>query len=95
MPAWCMEADVTRWIAVDWGTSNLRGWAMDGRRAVAQAQSDRGMGKLTRDRFEPAHTRRIAADNAYYRAISVGWSEALKLAFESLPDYSFYHPKDG
>lgn len=54
MPAWCMEADVTRWIAVDWGTSNLRGWAMDGRRAVAQAQSDRGMGKLTRDGFEPA-----------------------------------------
>ena len=50
---------------------------------------------IERDRFEPAHTRRIAADNAYYRAISVGWSEALKLAFESLPDYSFYHPKDG
>ncbi len=45
---------------------------------------------IERDRFEPAHTRRIAADNAYYRAISAGWGEALKLAFESLPDYSFY-----
>ena len=45
---------------------------------------------IERDRFEPAHTRRIAADNAYFRAISAGWGEALKLAFESLPDYSFY-----
>ena len=47
-----------------------------------------------RDVFEPVHQRRIGADNAYYRAISVGWGEALKLAFESLPDYSFYLPKD-
>jgi putative proteasome-type protease len=45
---------------------------------------------LERDRFEPVHARRIAADNAYFRAISAGWGEALKLAFESLPDYSFY-----
>jgi putative proteasome-type protease len=45
---------------------------------------------IERDRFEPAHARRIAADNAYFRAISAGWGEALKLAFESLPDYSFY-----
>ena len=43
---------------------------------------------VERDRFEPAHARRIAGDDAYYRAISAGWSEALKLAFESLPDYS-------
>ena len=50
---------------------------------------------LERDRFEPLHQRRIAADNAYFRAISVGWSEALKLAFESLPDYSFFHGPDG
>lgn len=49
---------------------------------------------IERDSFEPLHTRRIAADNAYYRAIAAGWSEALKLAFESLPDYSFYHGKD-
>ncbi len=50
---------------------------------------------IERDRFEPAHQRRIGADNPYFRAISAGWSEALKLAFESLPDYSFYQPKDG
>ncbi len=47
-----------------------------------------------RDVFEPVHARRIGADNAYFHAISVGWGEALKLAFESLPDYSFYLPKD-
>ncbi len=44
---------------------------------------------VERDRFEPAHQHRITADNPYFKAISVGWSEALKLAFESLPDYSF------
>ncbi len=42
---------------------------------------------VERDRFEPAHQRRIGADDPYFRAISVGWGEALKLAFESLPDY--------
>jgi len=42
------------WIAVDWGTSNLRAWAMDGARVVAEAVSDEGMGKLARDGFEPA-----------------------------------------
>ncbi|MDE2595841.1 MAG: proteasome-type protease [Sphingomonadales bacterium] len=50
---------------------------------------------IERDRFEPAHARRITAENAYYRAVSAGWGEALKLAFESLPDYSFYSGKDG
>ena len=50
---------------------------------------------IERDHFEPAHTRRITADNAYFRAISAGWGEALKLAFESLPDYSFFAPPDG
>lgn len=35
------------WIAVDWGTSNVRAWAMDAGDAVlSEAQSDRGMGKL-------------------------------------------------
>jgi putative proteasome-type protease len=44
---------------------------------------------IERDRFEPAHECRIEAEDPYYRSISAGWSEALKLAFESLPDYSF------
>lgn len=47
---------------------------------------------VERDRFEPTHVRRIAADNPYYQQVSVGWSEALKLAFESLPDYTFSMP---
>ncbi len=48
------------WIAVDWGTSNLRAWAMGPNGAVlAEATSDDGMGKLTRDGFEPALLRLI------------------------------------
>lgn len=42
------------WIAVDWGTSNLRAWAMQGRHILAKAQSDAGMGTLAKDAFEPA-----------------------------------------
>jgi 2-dehydro-3-deoxygalactonokinase len=48
------------WIAVDWGTSNLRAWAMSGDgRVLAEASSDEGMGKLSRDGFEPALVRLI------------------------------------
>ncbi|MBI1170747.1 2-keto-3-deoxy-galactonokinase [bacterium] len=43
-----------RWIAVDWGTSNLRAWAMGPAGVVAQAESDKGMGKLAPDQFEAA-----------------------------------------
>jgi 2-dehydro-3-deoxygalactonokinase len=52
---------IPAWIAVDWGTSNLRAWAMgaDGQ-ILAEAASDDGMGKLTRDAFEPALVRLIA-----------------------------------
>ena len=52
---------------------------------------------LERDRFEPLHERRITAADPYFRAISSSWSEALKNAFHSLPDYSFYadKPADG
>lgn len=42
------------WIAVDWGTSMLRAWAMRGTEPVAKAESDRGMAKLGPDGFEPA-----------------------------------------
>ncbi|TGD67526.1 2-dehydro-3-deoxygalactonokinase [Tabrizicola sp. WMC-M-20] len=42
------------WIAVDWGTSNLRVWAMGPDGILAQAMSDDGMGRLSPDRFEPA-----------------------------------------
>lgn len=54
------EAVTPAWIAVDWGTSNLRVWAMgaDGK-ILAEAGSDDGMGKLTREGFEPALLRLI------------------------------------
>lgn len=42
------------WIAVDWGTSNVRAWAMVGDAPIAAAKSDGGMGKLPRDAFETA-----------------------------------------
>jgi 2-dehydro-3-deoxygalactonokinase len=42
------------WIAVDWGTSNLRAFAMGPSGVLAEATSDDGMGRLTRDGFEPA-----------------------------------------
>jgi 2-dehydro-3-deoxygalactonokinase len=49
------DAPLAQWIAVDWGTSNLRVWAMDAQsNPVAEATSDKGMGQLTQDQFEPA-----------------------------------------
>lgn len=43
------------WIAVDWGTSNLRAWAMGpGDSVLARASSPKGMGQLQRDEFEAA-----------------------------------------
>ncbi|MBA3908362.1 MAG: 2-keto-3-deoxy-galactonokinase [Rhodobacter sp.] len=48
------------WIAVDWGTSNLRAWAMGPEgQVLAEAMSEDGMGKLVRDAFEPALLRLI------------------------------------
>ncbi|NNF90262.1 MAG: 2-dehydro-3-deoxygalactonokinase [Boseongicola sp.] len=48
------ETKYADWIAVDWGTSSLRAWAMRGKTPVAEARSDRGMGALQRHEFEPA-----------------------------------------
>ena len=42
------------WIAVDWGTTNLRAWAMSGDQPLAHAESDKGMGTLSQADFEPA-----------------------------------------
>ncbi len=49
------------WIAVDWGTSACRAWAMgaDGT-VLAEARSDRGMGTLAPEAFEPALREMIA-----------------------------------
>lgn len=75
------------WIAVDWGTSNLRAWGMGADGAIlASATSDRGMGKLTRDQFPDALTGVIGQLNVEPGAIEVlicgmagarqGWLEA-------------------
>ena len=45
---------MSRWIAVDWGTTRLRAWAMEGGRPTAHAASDAGMGTLDRAGYEPA-----------------------------------------
>ncbi|PZQ46616.1 MAG: 2-keto-3-deoxy-galactonokinase [Rhodovulum sulfidophilum] len=44
-----MEPAAVDWIAVDWGTSNLRAWGMtDTGEVLAARDSDRGMGQLGR-----------------------------------------------
>lgn len=45
---------------------------------------------IERDKFEPGHERRITHEDEYFQAISVGWSDALKNAFNALPDFSFF-----
>ena len=71
------------WIAVDWGTSQLRAWLMrsDGS-VVERRQSDAGMGALDRAGFEPA-LRALVGDAlpAPERACGMvgsrqGWAEA-------------------
>lgn len=44
---------------------------------------------IERDRFEPGYTRRIAADDPFFQEISSSWGDALKNAFQSLPDFRF------
>jgi len=52
-----MQGAIARadWIALDWGTTHLRGWAMtaDGQ-VLAHNSSEHGMGRLTRAGYEPA-----------------------------------------
>lgn len=40
-----------------------------------------------KDSFKVGLKKRIGADDPYYRAVSDGWSDALKAAFQSLPDF--------
>lgn len=45
------------WIAIDWGTSNLRAWGIDtSGKAVFSKSSPKGMGKLTQQEFPAALT---------------------------------------
>ncbi|WP_202884374.1 2-dehydro-3-deoxygalactonokinase [Halomonas sp. YLGW01] len=85
-----------RWIAVDWGSSNLRAWALDGDdRVVAQASRPRGMLGLAPDDFErvllevigdwlPAATQGQAIDVLICGMAGArqGWVEAAYLPLE-------------
>lgn len=42
-----MTATAADWIACDWGTSNLRLWAMQGGEVIEMRSSDRGMSAMT------------------------------------------------
>jgi len=44
---------------------------------------------VQRDEYTPLHEQRIDGDNPFFEKISSSWSEALRTAFHSLPDYSF------
>ncbi|EEE35614.1 2-dehydro-3-deoxygalactonokinase [Rhodobacteraceae bacterium KLH11] len=44
----------TEWIAVDWGTSHLRAWAMQGDSVRDQAQSENGMNRVAGGSFQAA-----------------------------------------
>ena len=45
---------------------------------------------IKRDEFQTLHDRRIEHGDPYFDAISSSWSDALRSAFHSLPDYTFY-----
>ena len=48
------EASYADWIAIDWGTTQVRAWAIRNGTPIAEAQSDQGMGTLAKDAFETA-----------------------------------------
>lgn len=49
-----MSAQI-EWVAVDWGTSNLRAWGIGQHgQVVAASGSDKGMGRLSRNEFPDA-----------------------------------------
>ncbi len=73
------------WIALDWGSSNLRAWAMKDGRAEANVQSADGAGGLIRDGFEPALAELLGVWNVTARTPIIacgmvgarqGWVEA-------------------
>lgn len=51
---------IAEWIAVDWGTTNLRAWAMRGDQVVGRAASSDGMVGLRQGDYEPALLRLIS-----------------------------------
>jgi 2-dehydro-3-deoxygalactonokinase len=83
------------WIAIDWGTSNLRAYAMGAGGCLAEAASDDGMGNLARGAFEGALLRLVEPWLAADRVTPVmacgmvgsrqGWQEAPYRAVPCLP----------
>lgn len=82
------------WIAVDWGTTHLRAYAMTGDEVKAEAQSADGMGNLDRHGFEPALLRLIGPWLGQGRTTVVacgmvgarqGWVEAPYVSVPVLP----------
>ena len=49
---------------------------------------------IERDTFAPTHERRIEPGDSYFESVSTRWSDALRTAFHSLPDYSFEDTPD-
>ncbi|MEO5807205.1 2-dehydro-3-deoxygalactonokinase [Devosia sp.] len=75
------------WVAVDWGTSNLRAWGIDASgNTVFTRSSPKGMGKLTREEFPGALTELLEGAETGSGAVDVlicgmagarqGWLEA-------------------
>ncbi|MBU2994619.1 2-dehydro-3-deoxygalactonokinase [Octadecabacter sp. 1_MG-2023] len=87
--------ETATWIAVDWGTSNLRAWVFGaGDALIAQLGSDQGMGSLTPDQFEPALLDLIApylGDNPTpviccgMVGARQGWQEAAYVSVPAVP----------
>ncbi|RKF21800.1 peptidase [Altericroceibacterium spongiae] len=44
---------------------------------------------IEEDMFEPKYIRRIEYGDPYFETVSSGWGDALKSAFQALPDFSF------
>ncbi|WP_099868134.1 2-dehydro-3-deoxygalactonokinase [Pararhizobium haloflavum] len=84
------------WIAVDWGTSNVRAWAMEGDRPLETAAAPKGMASLRTDEFEPTLIELIGGWLAPGRVTDVvacgmvgarqGWKEA---GYASVPGPAF------
>ncbi|SNT75483.1 2-dehydro-3-deoxygalactonokinase [Paracoccus seriniphilus] len=82
-----MEPAAPEWIAVDWGTSNLRVWLMDAQnRVIAERHSDKGMSSLSAAEYEPVLLELIGPATGSARRLDViccgmagsrqGWAEA-------------------
>ncbi len=85
------------WIAIDWGTSNLRVWLVGGDGEVLDhRQSDQGMGQLESAGFEPALISLVddwLEDGAVTKAVACGmvgarqgWIEAPYAAVPCKPE---------